>query len=125
MMYTLRNKVQLIGCLGENPSFFTTSKNRQRAKVFLATNETYRNTDGKRVTETQWHTLILWDKLAELAEKYLFKGREIAVEGKLTTRSYIDQQGFDRYVTEVVVSEVLFLNTTGGKRQKTEDTKKR
>jgi single-strand DNA-binding protein len=111
-MYTLRNKVQLIGCLGSNPNIIVTQKGIKRARISLATNETYRNAQGTRVTETQWHTLIAWGKLADLAEKYLFQGREIAMEGKLTNRSYTDKQGNKRYISEVVVSEIILLRIT-------------
>jgi single-strand DNA-binding protein len=111
-MYTLRNKVQLIGSLGSNPAITVTPKGLKRARLSLATNETYRNAAGTRMTETHWHTLIAWGKLADLAEKYLFQGREIAVEGKLTNRSYTDKQGNKRYISEVEVSEILMLRTT-------------
>lgn len=104
--------MQLIGCLGSNPVVTVTEKQVKRARFLLATNETYRNANGKRVTETQWHTLIAWGKMADTAEKYLFKSREIAVEGKLTNRSYTDKQGNKRYIAEVVVSEIMLLRTT-------------
>ncbi|MBO9566729.1 MAG: single-stranded DNA-binding protein [Niastella sp.] len=111
-MSTLRNKVQLIGCLGNNPTIVVTEKGVKRARFALATNETHRNANGTRVTETQWHTLIAWGKLADIAEKYLFKSREIAVEGKLSNRSYTDKQGNKRYISEVVVAEIILLRTT-------------
>jgi single-strand DNA-binding protein len=75
----------------------------------IATNEVYRNTEGEKVEDTQWHRLVAWGKVAERIEKYVSKGKEIAVEGKLTHRSYDDKNGEKRYTTEVVVNELLLL----------------
>lgn len=108
-MSTLRNKVQLIGHLGNKPEIITLENGKKLAKFSLATNETYKNASGEKVTNTDWHNLIAWNKTAEIAEQYLEKGREIAIEGKLTTRSYDDKDGNKRYVTEVVVNELLML----------------
>lgn len=108
-MNTLRNKVQLIGNLGNNPEIITLDSGKKLAKFSLATNETYKNAQGEKVIDTQWHNLVAWNKTAELAEKYLEKGKEVAIEGKLTSRSYDDKEGNKRYVTEVVVNELLLL----------------
>lgn len=108
-MSTLRNKVQLIGHLGNNPEIITLDTGKKLAKFSLATNETYKNASGEKVTNTDWHNLIAWNKTAEIVEQYLEKGREIAIEGKLTSRSYDDKDGNKRYVTEVVVNELLLL----------------
>ena len=113
-MYALRNKVQLIGHLGNVPDVKLTEKGKKWARFSLATNETYRNTQGERVTETQWHHLVAWGKMAELAEKYLDKGKEVAVEGKLVNRSYVDKDGIRRFATEILISEILLL---GPKKQ--------
>lgn len=78
----------------------------------MATNENYRNAEGERITETQWHNLIAWGKLADIAERFLEKGKEVAIEGKLINRSYQDREGNKRYVTEIQVNELLLL---GGK----------
>jgi single-strand DNA-binding protein len=110
-MNTLRNKVQLIGNLGSNPEIITLDSGKKLAKFSIATNETYKNAQGEKVTDTQWHNVVVWNKTAEIAEKYLEKGKEVAVEGKLTTRSYDDKDGNKRYVTEIVVSELLLLGT--------------
>jgi single-strand DNA-binding protein len=110
-MSTLRNKVQLIGHLGNKPEIITLESGKKLAKFSLATNETYKNASGEKVTNTDWHNLIAWNKTAEIAEQYLEKGREIAIEGKLTSRSYDDKDGNKRYVTEVVVNELLMLGT--------------
>ncbi len=111
-MNTLRNKVQLIGNLGNNPEIITLDGGKKLAKFSLATNENYRNAKGEKVTDTQWHNLIAWNKTAEIIEQYVAKGSEIAIEGKLTSRSYETKEGEKRYVTEVVVNELLML---GGK----------
>lgn len=110
-MYALRNKVQLIGHLGNEPEVKTTEKGKKWVRFSLATNETYRNAQGAKVTETQWHQLVAWGKMAEIAEKYLLKGREVAVEGKLVNRSYTDKDGIKRYTTEILVSEILLLGS--------------
>lgn len=80
------------------------------ARFSVATNEAYRNASGEKVIETQWHHLVAWGKVAEIIGKYLNKGSEVAVEGKLVNRSYTDRNGIKKYVTEVQVSEVLMLD---------------
>ena len=108
-MSTLRNKVQLIGNLGNNPEIITLESGKKLAKFSIATNETYKNAQGEKVTNTEWHNLVAWGKTAEIVEKYLEKGKEIAIEGKLTSRTYDDKDGNKRYITEVVVTELLLL----------------
>src|ERR1051325_5933598 len=102
-MNTLRNKVQLIGNLGQNPEVKELNGGKKVAKFSLATNETYRNKAGEKVTDTQWHNLVAWGKTADIIEKYLKKGSEVAVEGKLLNRNYTDKEGVKRYVTEIQV----------------------
>ncbi|RDY57847.1 single-stranded DNA-binding protein [Flagellimonas nanhaiensis] len=108
-MSTLRNKVTLIGNVGQEPEIRDLESGKKVAKISLATNESYKNGKGEKVTDTQWHNLVAWGKTAEIIEKYVTKGKEIAIEGKLTSRSYEDKEGNKRYVTEVVVSEILLL----------------
>lgn len=108
-MYALKNKVQLIGNLGNNPEVKTLDGGKKIAKFSVATNETYRNSKGEKVVETQWHNLIAWGKVAEIAEKYLHKGSEVALEGKLINRSYNDKDGNKKFVTEIQVNELLLL----------------
>ena len=110
-MYQLKNKVQLIGNLGNAPELKTTENGKKLARFSLATNENYRNAKGEKITETLWHNLIAWGKVADIIEKYLNKGSEIAVEGKLISRSYTDKDGSKRYVTEVQVNELLMLGS--------------
>ena len=108
-MYALRNKVQLIGNLGANPEIKTTESGKKLARFSIATHESYRNAKGEKVTETQWHHMVAWGKVAEISEKYLTKGSEVVVEGKLVSRSYNDKDGIKKYITEVQVNEVLRL----------------
>ena len=108
-MNTLRNKVQLIGHVGNAPEIVTMESGKKLAKFSIATNETYKNNKGEKITDTQWHNIVAWGKTAELIENYVPKGKEIGVEGKLTSRSYEDKDGIKRYITEVVCNEVLLL----------------
>lgn len=108
-MYALKNKVQLIGNLGNAPEVKTLDGGKKMARFSLATNETYRNAKGEKITETQWHNMIAWGKVAEIAEKYLTKGKEVVVEGKLVNRNYTDKDGNKKYITEVQVNELLLL----------------
>ena len=110
-MNALRNKVQLIGNLGSNPEVRETENNRKLARFSLATNEHYQNASGEKVTETQWHQLVAWGKVAEIVEKYLATGSEVAVEGKLVNRSYTDREGNKKYITEIQVHELLMLGS--------------
>ena len=108
-MYALKNKVQLIGNLGNNPEIRNTESGKKMAKFSVATNETYRTAKGDKVVETQWHNLIAWGKVADIAEQFLSKGSEVAIEGKLINRNYTDKDGNKHYVTEVQVNEILML----------------
>ena len=108
-MYALKNKVQLIGNLGNAPEVKTMESGKKLATFNVATSECYRNAKGEKITETQWHRIVAWGKVAEIAEKYLDKGKEVALEGKLVNRSYNDKDGNKRYITEIQVSELLML----------------
>jgi single-strand DNA-binding protein len=110
IMNTLRNKVQLIGNLGNDPEIITLESGKKLAKFSLATNEYYKDADGQKQTKTEWHNLIAWNKTAEIIEKYVSKGKEIAIEGKLTNRSWDDKEGNKRYTTEVIVNGVVMFN---------------
>lgn len=113
-MYSLRNKVQLIGNLGKTPDIKKTETGKRLVKFSVATNEIYTNNKGEKVKETQWHNLVAWGKLADVAEKYLSKGSEVAVEGKLVTKEYTDKEGNKRSATEVQVNELLLLGGRAG-----------
>ena len=108
-MYALKNKVQLIGNLGNAPEVRNTETGKKLVRFSVATNEQYKNAKGERVTETQWHNLIAWGKVAEIAEKFLAKGTEVAIEGKLINRNYMDKEGNKKYITEIQVTELLLL----------------
>jgi single-strand DNA-binding protein len=109
-MSTLRNKVQLIGNLGSQPEVVTLESGKKLAKFTMATNESYRNSKGEKVTDTQWHNIIAWGNTANIIEQYVNKGEELAIEGKLTSRSYDDKEGNKKYITEIVVNEVLMFS---------------
>ena len=109
-MNSLKNSVRLVGNLGMDPEVKSFDNNRKLAKIAIATNETYKNDKGEKITDTQWHNLILWGVQAKLAEDLLKKGDEIAIEGKLASRSYVDKDGNKKYTTEVVVNEFLKLS---------------
>jgi single-strand DNA-binding protein len=108
-MNTLRNKVQLIGNLGSNPEVITLDSGKKLAKFSIATNESYENAKGEKITDTQWHNVVAWNKTVEIIEKYLEKGSEVAIEGKLTSRSYETKEGEKRHITEIVCNELLIL----------------
>ena len=108
-MNKLRNKVQLIGNLGINPEVKTVDGGKKLAKMSIATNESYKNAKGEMVKETQWHNLIAWGKTADIIEKYLEKGSEVAIEGKLINRNYTDKEGLKRYITEIQVNDLVML----------------
>ncbi len=112
-MSNLRNSVRLTGFLGADPEIRVIGEKKRLARATLATKDSYKNDKGEKVEETQWHNLVMWDRLAGLAENYLHKGSEVSIEGKLSSRSYTDKEGVKRYITEVMVSEVLML----GKKQ--------
>lgn len=109
-MNTLRNKVQLIGNLGQDPEVVTLESGKKLAKFSIATNDHYKNAEGEKMTDTQWHNIIAWGKTADIIEKYVTKGQEIAIEGKLTSRNYEDTTGTKRYITEIVCNELLMLS---------------
>ena len=114
-MYALKNKVQLIGNLGNIPEIKTMEGGKKMARFSVATSEVYHNTKGEKVKETQWHNLVAWGKLAEIAEKFLTKGSEVAIEGKLMNRTYNDKEGVKKYYTEVQVNELLMLGDKSSK----------
>jgi single-strand DNA-binding protein len=113
-MHALKKKVQFIGNLGNAPEVKNLEGGKKIARFIIATNESYRNQKGEKVNETQWHNIVAWGKVAEIAEKYLQKGSEVAVEGKLVSRTYNDKDGNKKYITEVQVNEILMLGEKQG-----------
>ena len=110
------NKVILLGNLGKDPEVRYLENERARTTFTLATNETYKNKEGAKTTTTEWHNVVLWTPLAEIAEKYLKKGNPVYIEGKLTSRSYVDKEGQTKYITEVVGKNLVLL---GGSKNST------
>jgi len=114
-MNNLRNSVRLIGNLGANPEIKELNSGRKLAKASLATSDKYKDADGNQVTQTQWHNLVAWGKTADFFEKFLEKGNEVAVEGKIINRSYSDKDGSKKYISEININEILML---GSKKEK-------
>ena len=110
-MNNLRNSVRLIGNLGANPEIKELNSGRKLAKASLATSDKYKDADGNQVTQTQWHNLVAWGKTADFFEKFLEKGIEVAVEGKIINRSYSDKDGSKKYISEINVNEILMLGS--------------
>ncbi|WP_298484826.1 single-stranded DNA-binding protein [uncultured Maribacter sp.] len=108
-MNALKNKVQLIGHLGQDPEIVTLDSGKKLAKFSIATTDHYKNANGEKVEDTQWHTIVAWGKTADIVESYLQKGKQVAVEGKLTHRSYETKEGEKRYITEIRCNELLML----------------
>jgi single-strand DNA-binding protein len=109
-MNAMKNRVQLIGNVGNDPEVKTLENGKKLAHLNIATNDKYTNDKGEKVEQTEWHRVTAWGKTAEIIEKYVVKGKEVAIEGKLTHRSYDDSNGEKRYITEVVVNEILLLS---------------
>lgn len=109
-MNNLRNRVLLIGNLGNDPEVKELDSGKKLARFSIATNDSYKNAEGEKITATQWHNVVAWDGGASIAEKFLRKGREVAIEGRLAHRSYDDKDGNTKYITEIVVNEILLLN---------------
>jgi len=108
-MNAIKNTVQLIGNVGNDPEIKNLDGGKKVANLTIATNDSYKNDKGEKVEQTEWHKVVAWGKTAEIIEKYVTKGKEIGIDGKLTHRSYEDKNGEKRYVTEVVASEVMLL----------------
>jgi single-strand DNA-binding protein len=116
-MNALRNKVQLIGRLGQDPEIKTLESGKKVAHFNLATNESYRNAEGTKIDETTWHSIVAWNGLAELSSKFLSKGREVCIEGRISYRSYTDKNGVQRNVTEIVASDLVMLSQGNRSRE--------
>ncbi|MFT6637591.1 MAG: single-strand DNA-binding protein [Flavobacterium sp.] len=108
-LHAMKNRVQLIGHVGQEPEVKNLEGGKKLANISIATNEVYYKDNGDKVEKTEWHRVTAWGKTAEIIEKYVTKGKELAIDGKLTTRSYDDKDGNKRYITEIVANEVLLL----------------
>jgi single-strand DNA-binding protein len=116
-MNALRNKVQLIGHLGSKIELKTLESGKIVGNVSIATNESYKNQKGEKISETTWHRLVIWGKNAELIEKYTDKGSEIAIEGKISNRDYSDKDGVKRHISEILVNEFLLMGSSDRKEK--------
>jgi single-strand DNA-binding protein len=110
-MNALRNSVRLIGHVGDAPKIIQLESGRKIANFSIATNESYVDNAGNRKSETTWHRLVAFGPVANTAEKYIQKGVEVAIEGKLTNRSWDDKEGQKHYITEVVVNQLLVVGS--------------
>lgn len=108
------NKVIIVGNLGIDPEVRTLENGTKLARLRVATSESYMSKDGQKVEQTEWHNIVLWRSLAEIAERYLAKGKQVYIEGKLKTRSWKDQEGNDRYTTEIVGDNMQLLGRPSG-----------
>ncbi|MFC6877266.1 single-stranded DNA-binding protein [Flavobacterium myungsuense] len=108
-MNAIKNRVQLIGNVGNDPEIKNLEGGKKLANLTIATNDSYKNDKGEKVEQTEWHRVVAWGKTAEIIEKYVTKGNQVAIEGKLSHRSYEDKNGEKRYITEIVVSDLLML----------------
>jgi single-strand DNA-binding protein len=111
------NKVILVGNLGKDPATRSTPNGQEVATLTVATSEKFKGKDGEMQERTEWHTVVVWGKQAESCGKYLSKGRQVYVEGRLATRKWTDKEGAERYTTEVVAESVKFLGGGGEKKQ--------
>lgn len=109
-MKNLRNYVQLIGHLGKEPIVTNYDTGKKVARISLATHQDYYSSKGEKILNTCWHNLVAWDKKADFVEKYFAKGNLVLVNGRLSTRSYEDKTGVLRYITEVIITDVMKLS---------------
>jgi single-strand DNA-binding protein len=116
-MNTMKNRVTLIGNLGQDPEIRTIESGKKVAHFSLATEDGYKNGEGQKVRETTWHNIIAWNGLAEIAGKYLKKGQQVAVEGRITYRSYEDKKGVSKNVTEIILDDLVLLRSGKGKME--------
>ncbi len=110
-MTSIKNHVQLIGNVGQEPTITNLESGKKVARFSIATNEYYKDAKGEKQTDTNWHTVVAWGKTAEIVEKFVGKGKEVGITGKLKTRTYTTDDGNQRYVTEVVADEILLLGS--------------
>jgi len=111
------NKVQLIGRLGKDPEIKYTNDNVPVAKFSLATTETYKDKSGQKLESTEWHNIVCWRNLAEIAEKYLSKGKQVYIEGKIKTRSWDDKDGVKKYISEIIADNFIMLDKRDSSEQ--------
>jgi single-strand DNA-binding protein len=116
-MNNLRNSVRLIGNLGQDPETKTLDNGKKVVHFTLATKDDFKNNDGQKVSETTWHNIVAWNGLADVAGRFLKKGKEVAVEGRLVYRNYEDKKGVTRYITEIVLNDMALLRSSKDKEK--------
>ncbi len=109
-MKSIKNKVQLIGNLGNNPVLKTLNSGKKLVRFSLATSASYKGQSGEKIENTQWHTIVAWENLADISVKLFKKGCQVAVEGQITYREYDDENGTKRHITEIIANEILLLS---------------
>jgi len=110
-MNSLKNRVILIGRLGQNPETKTIDKGKKVTHFTLATDDSYKNADGQRISEATWHNIVAWNGLADISDKYLKKGKQVAVEGRIVYRTYEDKNGVTKNITEIVLNDLVLLGS--------------
>jgi single-strand DNA-binding protein len=110
-MNSLKNRVNLIGNLGQDPEIKSLENGKKLTRFTLATSEEFKNGDGQKVKETTWHNIVAWNGIADVAGRYLKKGGQVAVEGRIVYRTYEDKNGATKYITEIVINEMLMLRS--------------
>jgi single-strand DNA-binding protein len=119
-MNSLKNRVILIGNLGQDPETKTTETGKKVSNFTLATDDGYKNSDGQKVSETTWHNIVAWNGLADIAGRFLKKGRQVAVEGRIVYRTYEDKKGATKYITEIVLNDIILLRSGKGQGKEEE-----
>jgi single-strand DNA-binding protein len=113
-MTSLKNRVILIGHLGQNPETKNIDGGKKVTRFTMATDDSHKNSDGQRISEATWHNIVAWNGLADIADRFLKKGRQVAVEGRLTYRSYEDKKGVTKYITEIILDDLVLLGSGKG-----------
>lgn len=122
-MSSLKNRVTLIGNLGMDPETKTTESGKKVTHFTLATDDGYKNAEGQKIKETTWHNIVAWNGLADIANRFLKKGREVAVEGRIVYKNYEDKKGVTKYTTEIVLNDLVLLRSgkENGKEEEGQD----
>lgn len=107
----MRNRVQLIGNLGQDPEIKSLENGQKMVRLSLATNENYKNKNGEKNTDTQWHNIVAFGAIVEVIEKYLKKGSEVAIEGRLKYKNYEDKEGVKHYGVDIILSDLQMLGS--------------
>ncbi len=112
-MNSLKNRVTLIGNLGMDPELKVTETGKKVTHFTLATDDGYKNSEGQKISETTWHNIVAWNGIADIAGRFLKKGQEVAVEGRIVYRTYDDKNGLTKHITEIVLNDLVLLRNGG------------